>query len=88
MEVRSAVNGITGYFADVTEAATISGPAHSPLACNNSQRATPGKYCYSTDPATITEANRELQHPTNRLGKAVQLQQLPPPAFVLLGIPR
>uniref|UniRef100_A0A383WLF1 Uncharacterized protein n=1 Tax=Tetradesmus obliquus TaxID=3088 RepID=A0A383WLF1_TETOB len=95
MELRSALHGFTDYFTDMTGAEAFKTTAASDTPARNSssqqavpaeQRATPpDKHGCSVDTAIITAE----QPPTGPASAApAWRRQLPPPAFVLLGIPR
>jgi hypothetical protein len=104
MELRSALHGITGYFTDVTGADALKTTAASgTVACNNSQQqalpaepraAPPDRHEVNSGMLITTPEHMTLQHPSNwpagdaKASLAGWRQQLPPPAFVLLGIAR
>ncbi|WIA11353.1 hypothetical protein OEZ85_011474 [Tetradesmus obliquus] len=104
MELRSALHGITGYFNDMTGADALKTTAASdtPARNNSRQKALPAEPRaappdrHETDSGMLiaTAEHMALQHPSNwpagdaKASLAGWRQELPPPAFVLLGIAR
>jgi hypothetical protein len=99
MELRAATNVISNHFSGAADAAALSGKAGSILPPTSQhaaaqqqqhgqeQHATPGKSRFKRGLSITTAELAQLEHPCKMARRSVKWQQLPSPAFVLLGIP-
>jgi hypothetical protein len=102
MELRAATNVISNHFCGAADAAALNGKAGSTLPPTSQhaaaqqqqqpqqgqeQHATPGKSRFKRGLSITTRELAQLEQPCKMARRSVKWQQLPPPAFVLLGIP-
>jgi hypothetical protein len=96
MELRAATNVSSNHFSSGADAGFLSAEAgstlpptsrHATAQQQQEEHATSGKRRFKQGLSLTATELMQLEHPCKMSSRAVKQQQLPPPAFVLLGIP-